>query len=291
MKAKKTKFAVIGDPVGHSLSPAMHNAAFRALDLPFRYSKILLKAPELHDFFKRLPRMEFGGLNVTVPHKEVVMRFLKSYSPEARWIGAANTIALTPRGPKGFNTDGVGYLASLKEESGFSPRGKNVVILGAGGAARAILAALLKAGAGKVTIANRTLSKARALKKEFSGKFPKTFLEAKTLKSRDLSAAFEETDLLVNASSAGMDERSPLPPLPLSKLRSSALVSDIVYCPPETPLLRHARKLGLKTHGGLGMLLHQGALSFEIWTKRKAPLSVMRRALLSALKKQQKSHP
>jgi len=190
-----------------------------------------------------------------------------------------NTILVDKGKLKGFNTDGTGYLRSLKKETGFSIRGKRVVILGAGGAARAILAVCLNQEVKTLTLANRTFKRARKLTSEFKKKFPHISIRAISFSEKILKPIFKKTDLLINTTSAGL-KNEPFPPLPLRDLPKHALVSDILYQPSLTPLLREAKQLRHKTHGGLGMLLHQGALAFEIWTNRKAPLSLMKKVLV-----------
>jgi len=276
------KIAIIGDPVSHSLSPAMQNAAFRAKKIPFHYSKKRLTPGQLPSFFKTLKSGRYRGLNVTVPHKEAVMAFLDEIAPTARLIGAVNTILLEDGRLKGFNTDGEGYLHSLKKETGFSLKGKHVVILGAGGAARAIVAACLSRGIRGLTLANRTLDRAKKLASEFQKKFPRIPISAVPLKSKVLEPIFKKTDLLINTTSAGL-KKEPFPPLPLHLLPRRALVSDIVYKPALTPLLSEAKKKGKRILPGLGMLLYQGALSFEIWTNRSAPLSLMKKVLIKKI--------
>jgi shikimate dehydrogenase len=281
-RIRPKKIAIIGDPVSHSLSPAMQNAAFRARKLPFRYSKKRLTSSQLPSFLKALKKGHYRGLNVTVPYKEAVMTYLDEITPTARLIGAVNTILVEDGNLKGFNTDGEGYLRSLKKETGFSLRGKHVVILGAGGAARAIVVACLSQGVQGLTLANRTLGRARKLALEFQKKFPRILIRAVSLKSKILEPVFKKTDLLINTTSAGL-KKEPFPPLPLRLLPKRALVSDIVYKPALTPLLSEAKKKGKRTHPGLGMLLHQGALAFEIWTNRPAPLSLMKKVLIKKI--------
>jgi shikimate dehydrogenase len=277
-KNQKSKFAIIGYPIQHSLSPAMHNTAFKALKLPFQYSKIQLTPKQLPSFFRKLRNESYLGLNVTVPHKEAVVKFMDELSDEAKLIGAVNTIVIEDSRLKGYNTDGAGYLQSLVKETRLSLRDKRIVILGAGGAARAILASLCTQGVKQITIANRTFSRAKTLAKEFQKKFNKIQLKALPLPDDHIGSLFKETDLLINTTSAEL-KKMPFPPLPLNHLPRHAIVSDIIYRPKMTVLLKAAKKAGLKTHGGLGMLLYQGALAFELWTGKKAPLSAMKRAL------------
>jgi shikimate dehydrogenase len=280
---KKQNFAIIGNPVSHSLSPDMHNAAFRERKLPHHYSKIRLTTEELPSFFNKLRKGNFRGINVTVPHKEAVMAYLDETSPEARLIGAVNTISVENGKLKGFNTDGAGYLQSLKKETGFILKGKRIVLLGAGGAARAILAACLSEGVRELTLANRTLERAQKLALEFQKKFPRAQIKTSSLKTKNLEKIFKRADLLINTTSAGLKDE-PFPYLPLHFLPRRALVSDILYQAEITPLLREAKKLKRKIHRGLGMLLHQGALAFEIWTQQKAPLSLMKKTLKEKLR-------
>lgn len=283
MKQSPSYFAIIGDPVSHSLSPAMHNAAFKSLKLPYAYGKIALAKRQLPSFFKGFAESGLLGINVTVPHKENVLKYLDRLSPEARLIGAVNTVQLSKGKLIGHNTDGAGYVKSLWSESKWKPSGKKIVILGAGGAARGIVTALSLAGAKEIIIANRTPKKASRLAQELRVKLKETKWLACSLEEADLLEAFERADLLVNTSSGGM-QGNALPPLPLQALPKKALVADIVYRPAQTPLLKAAKAKKLKTQGGLGMLLHQGALAFEIWTGKKAPLAAMKRALNRALK-------
>ena len=279
MKKNQTHFGIIGFPVSHSLSPFMHNAAFKKLEIPSRYSKFEVSPKQLKSFFKKIPSNSLKGLNVTVPHKEAVIPYLDKLSPEAKLIAAVNTIRIEKNKLHGYNTDGAGYLESLRREKKWKARGKNIVLLGAGGAARGILVALALAGAKQITIANRSSEKAKILAQEFRKKFKKVRFETCGLSPENLTLPFSKADLLVNTTSAGM-KGVPFPQLPLKFIPKKALVSDIVYRPLLTPLLKEAKKHRLKTHGGLGMLLHQGALAFEIWTGRKAPIAVMKKALL-----------
>ncbi len=277
------KIAIIGNPVSHSLSPQMQNAAFKALKLPYRYSKIELSEKKLENFFKQLEKNGFAGLNITIPFKEKSLHWVDQLSEEAKLVGAINTVTVNAKGIiKGFNTDGEGYFQSLIQETKFNPKNKNIVFIGAGGAARAILVSLCRKRIKKLTLFNRTKSKAKRLCKEFEKKFPKVKFAYESLEDKNLATAFPTTDLLINTSSIGLKGKGSLN-LPLKLLPKKAIVSDIVYRPRKTTLLKSAQKLKLKTHEGIGMLLYQGALAFQLWTKKSPPLPIMKKALLKVL--------
>lgn len=273
---------VIGDPISHSLSPIMHNSALAHLKLPFLYMPFQVKPKALKSFFCSLKNRNISGLNVTIPHKQGVIPFMTGLSKEAKLIGAVNTIVIRPTKLIGYNTDCLGYLESLKREAKFNVKGKRVILLGAGGAARAICAGLGLQKAKCVLIADIIPELAFDLMSEARKKFPKTIFGACTLKTMDINY-WSTADLLINATPMGMKGKKLLP-LPLNKLPKKTLVSDIVYTPVNTPLLKKAKRLGLKTHAGWGMFLYQGVLAFELFTRHRAPVKVMRKALLKALK-------
>ncbi len=275
-------FGIIGDPINHSLSPAMHNAALQKLGLAQAYLPFRIRPQGLKAFLKNTPVRGLTGFNVTIPHKEAIIPFLASLTREAKLIGAVNTVRRRKGRWEGDNTDGRGYLASLSADTGFSPRGKRIVILGAGGAARAVTYALAKKRPKSIVIMNRTEERARTLAQEFSGKF-RTHFTALPLEKEACCWVFPDADLVVNTTSIGM-KGTRFDELDLKALPKTAIVSDLVYRPLKTPLLKQAERLKLKTHTGLGMLLHQGALAFEWLTGRRAPLAVMKKALLDALK-------
>ena len=273
---------ILGDPIAHTLSPAMHNAAFAALGLDWVYVAVRVRPRDLEDALRGIRAMGWAGINVTIPHKERVVRFLDRLSPEARLTGAVNTIVHGPRGLTGHNTDGRGFVAALAKERRFRPDGTRAVILGAGGSARGIAVALLRDGAREIAILNRTPRRAAALARHLSAAFPRARIDFGPLTPERAGEAFEGADLLVNATAVGMGGTAHRG-LPLARLARRAIVSDIVYRPARTPLLEQAARRGLRTQGGLGMLLHQGAEAFSLWTGRPAPLRVMRRALERAL--------
>ena len=280
----KTKtLGIFGHPISHTLSPVMHNAVIKALGLDMAYLPFEVKPPNLKEAINGIKSLGIIGVNITIPHKESVIRFLDDISEEARLVGAVNTIVNKDRKLVGYNTDGSGYMASLKEELGFNPKSKRIIIIGAGGAARGILAALATQKPKSITVANRTLSRAVSLIKTFKGKFRDTRFEAINLDDNMLKMSFNSVDLLINTTSVGMKQSKALK-IPLETLPKIAIVSDIIYNPLETLLLKKAKKFGLTTHGGLGMLVHQGARSFKLWTGMDAPMNVMRKAALKALK-------
>ena len=280
----KTKtLGIFGYPISHTLSPAMHNAVIKALGLDMVYLPFEVKPSNLKEAINGIKSLGIIGVNITIPHKESVIRFLDDISEEARLVGAVNTIVNKDRKLVGYNTDGSGYMASLKEELGFNPKSKRIIIIGAGGAARGILAALATQKPKSITVANRTLSRAVSLIKTFKGKFRDTRFEAIDLDNNMLKMSFNSVDLLINTTSVGMKQSKALK-IPLETLPKIAIVSDIIYNPLETLLLKKAKKIGLTTHGGLGMLVHQGARSFKLWTGMDAPMNVMRKAALKALK-------
>lgn len=266
------RLGLIGYPLSHTLSPAMHTAALRALGLEGGY--LALETPgEALAWRMEEVRREYRGVNVTVPHKEAVMPYLDFLSPEARSIGAVNTIVNREGRLEGYNTDAPGFLKGL-EEAGIEYRGVKALILGAGGAARAIAWALRQAGA-QVRIANRTLERAAQLQREFG-------LGEVTDDELVLSGMARSSELIVNTTTVGLQDPTATP-LRAECFPERGTVVDIVYNPPETRLLREARAAGLKTLGGLPMLVWQGALAFELWTGLLPPVGVMYQAAREGL--------
>jgi len=265
---------LIGYPVEHSLSPTMHNRAFAALNLNWCYVPLPVLPERLGEAVSGLRALGFVGANVTVPHKEAVMALLDRVTSEAQAIGAVNTIVVREERSIGYNTDWQGFLTALSE-GGFDPQGKRAVILGAGGAARAVVYALAHAGA-QVAILNRTAARARSLVQDFSSLFSSLLPHSLPLTPQTLEKQTAEAHLLVNTTPVGLWPevgRSPWPedlPFP-----DHLTVFDLVYNPRQTELLRQAQAAGAKVIGGLGMLVHQGAAAFELWTGEKAPVETM----------------
>ena len=270
---------VIGDPVEHTASPTMHNAALAATGLDYAYVAFHVVPERLADVPKAMRALEIRGLNVTVPHKVTVMEGLDEISEEARSIGAVNTIANDQGHLTGHNTDAYGITASLEHEGGLEELPAETVLLGAGGAARAILYALLqRTEVQMVNLLNRTASRAEQLAADMdpTGKRVR-------VAGLDQCGRVRDAGLLINSTSLGMspeEERSPLEDA--GCLHDGLVVLDIVYRPLRTRLLEQAEAAGARVVDGLGMLAHQGARAFEIWTGTPAPVDVMRRALTGA---------
>ena len=274
--------AIFGHPITHTLSPLIQNAAFAAAGLDIVYVPFHVAPDGLGAAVEAVRALELIGVNVTIPHKERVIDHLDEVDPTARAIGAVNTVVNRDGVLAGYNTDGEGYLASLAEETGFEPAGKRVIIIGAGGAARAILHTLLSRGAASVLLANRTIKRADELAEEFKGVFESTDVAVTGLAPDELAGRAAQADLVVNTTSLGMEGQPPLD-FPVDALGEGAVVSDIVYKPLETELLKAAKARGLEVHGGLGMLIHQGALGFSLWTGHDAPVEAMKKAAAGAL--------
>ncbi len=272
-------YGVLGYPAKHSLSPKMHNAAFRALKINAEY-KIFEKRPEeLKDFLQSLFKENICGLNVTVPYKEKVIPSLHKISPSARLIGAVNTIKASGNKLEGFNTDGEGFLEHLKADLKFNPKGIVIAILGAGGAAKAVSIYLSKARAKSLAIYDidkcKLIVLISRLKRNFDGI---EFIPACSVAELNIKGA----DLLVNATPIGMKETDPCL-VDRDFLHKGLLAYDLIYNPEETKLLKTAKEKGSRASNGLGMLLYQGMLSFKIWTGQNAPKEVMQKALLEGL--------
>jgi shikimate dehydrogenase len=273
--AKLKLFALIGDPIEQSLSPAMHNAAFRALGLKCAYIALRVPKPMLADAIAGVWTLGIAGLNVTIPHKIGIVGLLDELDESASLVGAVNTVKNDRGKLIGFNTDGEGALRALQGEIG-SVKGKEVVLLGAGGAARAIAFSLAKARA-RLTIANRTVSRARALASTIEQKLGIN-VEVTSLSRAELTRALKNAGVLINATSVGMYPKTEKTLVRASMMHRGLVVFDIVYGSLRTKLLREARRAGGKTVEGLGMLVHQGALAFEIWTGKRAPIKIMKAA-------------
>ena len=275
---------LIGDPVEHSMSPVMHNTAFREIGIDYVYVPFRVKQEELGEAIEGMRALNIRGLNVTIPHKVAVLQFLDELDPLAEKIGAVNTIVNDDGVLTGYNTDASGFLQALLER-GIEPEGKNIVILGAGGASRAISFILADRGA-QLVILNRLLELdwAKDLASRISQLFTKE-VEALELKKENLVRALEKADILVNATSVGMSPNVDQTPVSSDLLRPDLVVFDIVYNPIQTRLLREAETVGAETIGGIDMLVWQGVLAFEKWTGQKAPVELMKKEVVQLLQK------
>jgi len=268
--AKTALYGIIGHPVGHSLSPSMHNAGFRALGIDAVYLAFDVGPGRLSDALLGVRALGIRGLSVTIPHKEAVIPLLDEVDETAGTMGAVNTIFFRDGRLLGMNTDWLGVVKALEVETALA--GRKVLVLGAGGSARAVAFGLTKRGA-TVHIANRTPEKARVLAGLFGGTW--SGLDG----IGDVGAS-----ILVNTTSVGMAPEASVSPVPAEILPGVDVVMDLVYRPRETRLLREAREAGCRVVDGLSMLLHQGVAQFELWTGREPPLKTMSGALEEALK-------
>ncbi|RJS72616.1 shikimate dehydrogenase [ANME-2 cluster archaeon] len=275
-------YAVLGDPIGHSMSPVMHNAAFRALGMPDRYHAFRVRQQDLRDAIYGAKALGFGGLNLTIPLKEEALKYVDP-DPIAARIGAVNTIDFAD-GIQGYNTDGIGAMRAL-EDVGVGVAGKNILIIGAGGASRAIAFQFAYSG-GEITIANRTEERADKLARDL-----RTGLEELDRSSHVRSIGLDrvaseiaDADILINATSIGMHPDVGASPVSPDLLRPELVVFDIVYNPLHTRLLSEAEQRGAIAIGGVRMLVHQGAEAFRIWTGREPPVDVMFEAVVQELR-------
>jgi len=281
-----TALAVLGHPIKHSVSPAMHNAALAAMArsekdyLTWKYFRFDVPPADLPQALMRLHAAGFHGLNLTVPHKVLAFSLVKEIDPAAVAVGAVNTLRRTADGWRGFNTDGYGLAAALREKLGVSLAGIPVILLGAGGAARGAAVECLQQGCASLWIANRTQANLEALLaavRPLAGHTPLHGFDP-TQPGTSLPAGA----LVINATSAGLKAGEPAP-IDLRRLPPGAKVYDMIYNPPQTALLRDAAALGLPHANGLSMLVHQGARALEIWTGASVPVAAMQTAATAAL--------
>ena len=275
-------YGLFGDPVGHSLSPFFQNEAFKLLGINAVYFPFHVKAEDLAGAVTAIRHLQMGGVNLTIPHKEAVIPFLDKVEGDAALSGSVNTIVNRNGELAGYSTDGEGFLLSLQREADFDPRGKTGVILGAGGAARAVAFRLVQEGLAALYLVNRRAERAAVLREDLRKHldFP-----AETVTSRaELEKAAAVADLVVNATPVGMyPESQRMPEFPLEHCRPGCLVCDLVYRPLETMWLKKARELGFSVLGGLGMLIYQGMLSCQLWTGRMPDAEPLRAAVMRIL--------
>ena len=267
---------LLGCPVDENPTGAVMEAAFRALDLPYRYITMLVEPGSLEAAVAGLRAMNYRGINLTIPHKVAVLPLCDSLSPAAQIIGAVNNITITKGHMRGENTDGKGMLRSLRQ-NGQDPAGKSMVILGAGGAARAVAVECALAGASQITIINRTARRGEELARLVSEKTP---APCRYLLWKERMQIPENADILVNATSIGLyPDISARPDIDYGSLMPGMAVCDVVFNPPETPFLQEARARGAQVINGLGMLVNQAAVNFTLWTGKEAPEELMAKAL------------
>ena len=280
------RLGVFGDPVAHSLSPQLQNAAFRSCKIDMQYARFHIRANELRRALPHLSKLDFVGINLTVPHKVAALGQIDEVDERVRRLGAVNTIKIDNGKLRGFNTDGRGFSRAIREEFSVDLRDLRVLILGAGGAARAIAFQCAQEGCERLVIANRTFEKAKQLTDELRDFFtgPKVLgpvARLQTIAWDEGAFPFQiaNVDLIVNATPLGLNRSDPSP-IPARLLAPHLMIYDTVYSDKRTPFVSAALEAGARAANGLSMLLHQGALAFEIWFEREAPLDVMRAALV-----------
>ncbi|MFC1810114.1 shikimate dehydrogenase [Patescibacteria group bacterium] len=261
-------YGILAHPAHQSLSPAMHNAGFKALGIDAEFKVFDVPASELEKFMKLMREEKIKGLSVSKPHKEKVEYYLDEVDKYAQEIGAVNFIYERNNKYLGSNVDWIGIKEPIDSLGGFE--GKNVVILGAGGAARAAVFTAKKSNAASITILNRTLEHAKTLANEFECEFGKL-------------VNFKGADIIIQATSAGLNDPEGVELIPKEKLNPSMLIFEMIYSPLETRLIRDAREVGAQTITGENMLLHQGYAAFEIWTAQKPPREIMEKAVIERL--------
>lgn len=259
-------YAVIGDPIAQSLSPQLHNGLLKATGVDGLYLPIGVKSEDLEKLVDGFRLLNFGGFNITKPHKMAIMKFLDRLDPLAEKIGAVNTVVYRDGEMVGYNTDGFGFIKSIETKIGDLPKERlTILILGCGGAVKSVAMALADWGIAKVIIANRTVAKAEELAKQINDSWPGK-AQAIGMASDGLKKAVDEAMVVVNGTSLGMADTVTQSPLPKELLKKELLVYDMIYSPPQTQLLKDARAVGAQIENGLEMLLYQGLLAFELWT-------------------------
>lgn len=274
-ETEKFDYLVIGDPVAHSRSPQMQNAAFEALGMGRPYGKLRVDPAKIGEFAE-FARKNLKGVNLTVPHKQVIIPFVDELSPLARACQSVNTLKIEKGRLYGYSTDGAGITGAIRENFGMALKNRRVVMLGAGGAATAIAFEMAAQQCASLTIANRTVDKARALSEKVAAFSNAMEIQAVSLSDNDaLAGAIAQADLLLQVTSLGLHDEDPAPmDLELLKVNPALCVFDAIYRP--TPLLKKAQELGLPAADGREMLIWQGAASFEIWTGVRPPIDAMR---------------
>ncbi len=284
--AVRLRLAVVGDPVAHSASPPMHDAALEKCRIAARYARLHIREDELAEALRLLPEQGFIGVNCTIPHKAAALALMDRVDEHARRIGVVNTVVIEGKELVGFNTDGPGLVRAVRAEFGVDLRDLRVLVLGAGGGAgRAIAMQCGFEQCERLVLVNRTLEKAQVLAEELQPLFrgprvsgPGERLEVAPWSEAALRAQLAQTDLVINCTSVGM-KRTDSSPLASALLQPHLLIFDTIYTAARTKLMLAADEAGARSANGLAMLLHQGALAFEIWFDQPAPLEEMRAAL------------
>jgi shikimate dehydrogenase len=282
LTGKSVVCGIIGDPVEHSLSPVVHNAAFESAKLDYIYVPFRVRSENLTQAIEGMRALNIRGLSVTIPHKVKVIPLLDDIDTLAEHIGAVNTIVNQDGRLKGYNTDASGFLRSLTEQK-IEISDKNIVVLGAGGAARAIAFTLADKGA-NLTIINRHVESAEKLAGRISSTFRKHVVSG-DMSIESLKEHLNKADILVNTTSLGMYPDNDLSPVPSDLIKRDIVVVDIIYNPLNTKLLIDAKTKGSKTISGMEMLIFQAVAAFEIWTGKTAPVNIMREAAVQGVKK------
>jgi len=279
------RLGVFGDPVEHSLSPRMQNAALKHCKIDMQYARFHILPDELGNAIQLIRKLKFVGVNLTVPHKIAGFALMDDADQGARRIGAVNTVKIDNGKLRGFNTDGRGFSRAIREEFAVDLRDMRVLVLGAGGAGRAIALQCAKENCERLVIANRAFEKAKKLVDDLRDFFvgPKVFgpvprLQAVPWEEAAIRFQVANVDLIVNATPLGLN-RADASPIPPRLLAPHVMIYDTIYSDKRTPFVAAAIEAGARAANGLSMLLHQGALAFEIWFEREAPLDVMRGAL------------
>lgn len=271
-------YGVFGDPIKQSKSPIMLNRAFQEAGINAAYAAYHVLPEQLGAAIEGIKALQYGGVNVTIPHKVKVMSFLDEIDEGARVIGAVNTVVNDAGRWIGYNTDGIGYVRSLKEETGVELQGKRILIIGAGGAARGVVYALSQEQPEMIWIANRTEDKADKLAEHM-----KHYANCSSTSLSETIHIMKQVDVVINTTAVGMYPNIEHTPLETDWLHDGMIVSDLIYNPLTTKWLREAELKGCTTHGGLGMFVYQGAYAFEFWTGRSAPIEAMRNVVQNSL--------
>ena len=274
--AGRTAAAVIGDPVLHSLSPTIYNAAFEHDQINWSYSAVNITGEQVSDALEEMRQSEVGGLSVTMPHKEIVAHLVDETTRHAERLGAVNCVSKNGSTLVGHNTDGEGFIKAIEAETKERAEGKSYLVIGAGGAAKAVTLALSEAGASEVIVSSRNASKSRKA----------SSLAGQVGRSGSLSEA-KRVDVIINATPIGMrgaGNENQLP-LPVEAMHKGQIIVDLIYHPLQTEFLKNASRIGARTMNGIGMLIHQAALQYTLWTNKEAPLDVMQDAVIQQISK------